>query len=104
MKTKTAKGTKRFLSAVLAFAMTAGLVPFPAHAAGTTVTYNRKEPEVGILNAETGYNARLYADIKGSIANIKNPMSGRIVADKIGSITIDENIKQPADCVIEERK
>ena len=46
----------------------------------------------------------LNADIKGSIANIKNPMSGRIVADKIGSITIDENIKQPADCVIEERK
>ena len=66
MKTKTAKGTKRFLSAVLAFAMTAGLVPFPAHAAETPVTYNRKEPEVGILNAETGYNARLYADIKGS--------------------------------------
>ena len=46
----------------------------------------------------------LNADIKGRIANIKNPMSGRIVADKIGSITIDENIKQPADCVIEERK
>lgn len=46
----------------------------------------------------------LNADIKGCIANIKNPMSGRIVADKIGSITIDENIKQPADCVIEERK
>ena len=69
MKTKTAKGTKRFLSAVLAFAMTAGLVPFPAHAAETPVTYNRKEPEVGILNAETGYNARLYADIKGSTSD-----------------------------------
>ena len=37
------------------------------------------------------------------ITNIKNPMSGRIVADHIGSVTIDENIKVPADCIIEER-
>ena len=43
------------------------------------------------------------ADIRGSITNIKNPMSGHIVADSIGSITIDENIKAPANCVIEER-
>ena len=43
------------------------------------------------------------ADIRGSITNIKNPMSGHIVADAIGSITIDENIKAPANCVIEER-
>ena len=27
-------------------------------------------------------------------------MSGSIVADSIGSITIDENIKAPADCKI----
>ncbi len=40
------------------------------------------------------------AQIKGSITNIKNPMSGSIVADSIGSITIDENIKAPADCKI----
>lgn len=45
----------------------------------------------------------LQADIRGSITNIKNPTSGRIVADSIGSITIDENIKAPADCVIETR-
>lgn len=45
----------------------------------------------------------LNADIKGSITNIKNPMSGRIVADEIGSVTIDKNIKAPADCVIEVR-
>ena len=45
----------------------------------------------------------LNADIRGSITNIKNPMSGRIVADHIGSVTIDENIKVPADCIIEER-
>ena len=43
------------------------------------------------------------ADIRGAITNIKNPTSGHIVADSIGSITLDENIKAPADCVIEER-
>ena len=46
----------------------------------------------------------LKADIRGAITNIKNPMSGHIVADSIGSVTIDENIKAPADCVIEERE
>ena len=42
----------------------------------------------------------LHADIRGTVTNIKNPMSGRIVADRIGSVTIDENIKAPADCEI----
>ena len=42
----------------------------------------------------------LQADIHGAITNIKNPMSGCIVADEFGSITIDENIKAPADCEI----
>ena len=42
----------------------------------------------------------LQADIRGSITNIKNPASGRIVADAIGSVTLDENIKAPADCEI----
>lgn len=45
----------------------------------------------------------LKADIKGHITNIKNPTSGHIIADSIGSITIDENIAQPANCIIEER-
>lgn len=40
------------------------------------------------------------ADIRGALTNIKNPASGQIVADQIGSITIDENIKGPADCKI----
>ena len=31
-------------------------------------------------------------------------MSGHIVADSIGSVTIDENIKAPADCLIEIRR
>ena len=43
------------------------------------------------------------ADIRGHIENIKNPTSGHIVADSIGSVTIDGNIKQPANCVIETR-
>ena len=44
----------------------------------------------------------LNATIKGKISNIKNPRSGRIVADEIGSVTIDKNIKAPADCIIEQ--
>lgn len=44
------------------------------------------------------------ADIRGHIENIKNPTSGCIIADSIGSITLDENIKQPADCTIQTRK
>ena len=43
------------------------------------------------------------ADIRGGIANIKNPLSGKIIADSIGSVTIDENIKAPGDCIIQER-
>jgi hypothetical protein len=44
------------------------------------------------------------ATIIGSITEIKNPRTGSIVADHIGRITIDENIKQPADCKITERQ
>lgn len=44
------------------------------------------------------------ADIKGHIENIKNPTSGHIIADSIGSITIDENVRQPNNCIIETRK
>ena len=46
----------------------------------------------------------LKADIRGAITNIKNPMSGSIVADSIGSVTMDENIKAPADCRISVRR
>lgn len=44
------------------------------------------------------------ADIRGHITNIKNPTSGRIVADGIGNVTLDENIRKPADCEIIIRK
>ena len=43
------------------------------------------------------------ADIRGHIENIKNPTSGHIIADSIGSITIDENVRQPNNCVIQMR-
>lgn len=42
----------------------------------------------------------LQARIRGHITEIKNPISGRIEADSIGAITIDEHIKQPANCEI----
>lgn len=46
----------------------------------------------------------LDAEIKGHVTSVKNPSSGRIVADSIGEIIIDENIRKPADCKIELRK
>lgn len=44
------------------------------------------------------------ADIRGHVEHIKNPSSGHIIADSIGSVTIDENVRQPNNCVIETRK
>jgi len=43
------------------------------------------------------------ATISGHIENIKNPATGHITADTIGSVTIDEHILKPADCVIKAR-
>ena len=42
----------------------------------------------------------VQATIKGSVTNIKNPRSGRIELDSLGSLTIDENILEPANCQI----
>ncbi len=44
------------------------------------------------------------ASIKGNITSVKNPKSGEIVADSIGEIILDDNIKAPADCKIIIRK
>lgn len=44
----------------------------------------------------------INATIRGTITEIKNPISGRIVAEKIGRITLDEHLKQPANCEIVE--
>ena len=35
----------------------------------------------------------LNVSVKGAITNIKNPVSGKIIADKIGSVTYDEFAK-----------
>ena len=45
-------------------------------------------------------SSNIDAHIRGAITNIKNPISGRIIADSIGSITLDEHLKQPASCQI----
>ena len=45
----------------------------------------------------------VHADIRGHIENIKNPTGGRIVADSIGSITLDQYVRKPNDCEIEVR-
>lgn len=43
---------------------------------------------------------RIDALIRGSITNIKNPVSGRILADSIGSLTLDEHLLEPGDCEV----
>ena len=45
----------------------------------------------------------VQATIIGAVTNIKNPRTGRIVCDSVGSVTIDENIRQPANCEIIQR-
>lgn len=42
----------------------------------------------------------LHASIRGRVHSIKNPRSGQIKADAVGEIIIDENVMQPADCII----
>lgn len=42
----------------------------------------------------------LDATITGNVTSVKNPTSGRILADGYGEIIIDSNIRQPADCQI----
>ncbi len=41
------------------------------------------------------------ATIKGHIHSVKNPRHGHIHADSYGEIIIDQNIKAPADCIID---
>ena len=45
----------------------------------------------------------LEATIIGNVTNIKNPRSGHITVDHVDSVTIDEFIKAPANCVITQR-
>ncbi len=45
-------------------------------------------------------DSEVQADIRGTITNIKNPITGRIVCDGVGSVTIDEHVLQPNNCEI----
>ena len=40
------------------------------------------------------------ATLRGRITSVKNPRSGRIVADAYGEIILDQNCKAPGDCQI----
>jgi hypothetical protein len=42
----------------------------------------------------------VQADMRGALTSVKNPRTGRIVADSIGEIILDANIKAPGDCEI----
>ena len=42
----------------------------------------------------------VQATIKGAVTSVKNPRSGRIEADSIGEIILDENGKAPGNCKI----
>lgn len=42
----------------------------------------------------------LQADVRSHIVSVKNPTSGSIQARSIGKIILDENIRQPANCII----
>ena len=48
-------------------------------------------------------SSNIDAQIRGAIAEVKNPISGHIVADAIGRITYDA-LAKGRDCVIETRK
>ena len=48
-------------------------------------------------------DSEVNAQIAGSVTNIKNPRTGRIELDSVGSVTLDENILEPANCQIIER-
>ena len=40
------------------------------------------------------------ATIQGRITSVKNPTTGFVMADEIGEIILDSNIKAPGDCII----
>lgn len=42
----------------------------------------------------------VQADVRGAVPSVRNPSSGRIVADSYGDIILNENIKAPANCQI----
>lgn len=52
-------------------------------------------------------NSEVTATVRGEILSVKNPVHGRIEADRIGEVILDENLWDGADCGIaqgEDRK
>ena len=49
-------------------------------------------------------NSEVTAALRGEILSVKNPLHGRIEADHIGEIILDEHLPADADCVILSRK
>ena len=45
----------------------------------------------------------VQADVRGNITSVKNPRTGKIVADSYGGIILNSDIKAPGDCRIETR-
>lgn len=45
----------------------------------------------------------VQADVRGNITSVKNPRTGRIVADSYGEIILNDDIKAPGDCRVETR-
>ncbi|MBU5457603.1 immunoglobulin-like domain-containing protein [Oscillibacter sp. MSJ-31] len=67
--------SRRLLSTFLSLAMVLSLLPvwtLPAMADGGAVIYDRKTPEVSILNAYSGRSEKLYSAIKGDGASAYN--------------------------------
>ena len=67
--------SRRLLSTFLSLAMVLSLLPvwtLPAMADGGAVIYDRKTPEVAILNAYSGRSEKLYSAIKGDGASAYN--------------------------------
>lgn len=48
-------------------------------------------------------HSKLRAELTGSVHSIKNPTSGRIVADSYGAIILDSHLRAPGNCSIETR-
>ena len=45
-------------------------------------------------------NSEVDATVRGEILSVKNPVHGRIAADRIGEVILDENLRPGADCQI----
>ena len=50
-------------------------------------------------NADLAFeHSSVQATIKSPVHSVKNPRTGRIVAESFGTIILDENLKSPGDC------